>query len=67
MRGFFLARILSEGGKRDGVGDMGDRLSSGLSRRTVSTFFATYQLGTIDQVGGLTAVAVKGSIVSATS
>ena len=65
--GFFLARILSEGGKRDGVGDMGDRLSSGLSRRTGSTVYTTYQLGALDQVGGPPTAAVRGSIVGATS
>ena len=65
--GFFLARILTGGGKRDGVGDMGDCLSSGLSRRTVITVFATYQLGALDQVGGPPAAVVRGSIVGATS
>ena len=65
--GFFLARIMSGGGKRDGVGDVGDRLSSGLSRRTGSTVFATYQLGALDQVGGPPAVAVRGSIVGVAS
>ena len=65
--GFFLARIPSGGGKRDGDGDMGDCLLSGLSRRPGSTVFATYQLGVIDQVGGPPAPAVRGSIVGATS
>ena len=65
--GFFLARIPSGGGKRDVVGDMGDRLSSGLSRRTGSTVFVTYQLGAIDQVGGPPGPAVRGYIVGATS
>ena len=67
MRGFFLARIPSGGGKRDGNGDMGDRLSSGLPRRPGSTIFATYQLGVIDQVGEPPAPVVRGSIVGATS
>ena len=64
--GFFLARIPSGGGKRDGVGEMGDRLSSGFSRQTRRSVFATYQLGVIDQVGGPPAPAVRGSIVGAT-
>ena len=64
--GFFLARIPSGGGKRDGVGEMGDRLSSGLSRRGGSLVFATYQLGVIDPVGRPPAPAVRGSIVGAT-
>ena len=65
--GFFQARIPSGGGKRDGDGDMGDRLSSGLPRRPGSTVFATHQLGVIDQVGEPPAPAVRGSIVGATS
>ena len=64
--GFFLARISPGGGKRDGVGEMGDRLSPGFSRRTGSSVFATYQLGVIDQVGEPPTPTVRGSIVGAT-
>ena len=65
--GVFMARILSRGGKRDGVGDMRDRMSPGLSRRTGSTVSATYQLGALDKVGGPPAAAARGSYVSASS
>ena len=65
--GFFLVWIPPGGGKRDDVGDIGDRLSSGLPRRPGSTLFATHQLGDIDQVGESLAPAGRGSSVGATS
>ena len=65
--GFFLARILSRGDKRHDAGGLGERMSPDLSRWTGIIVSATYQLGALDQVGGPSAAAVRGSYVGDSS
>ena len=62
-----MARSPFEGGLRGGAGGMGDRMSSGFSRRIGSTSSAACQLGTSDQVGVPSVDAVEGSSVGDTS
>ena len=64
--GVLLAWTPSGGGSRGGAGGMGDRRSSGFSRRIGSTSVAC-QLGASDQVGVPSADVVVGSSVGDTS